>query len=132
MSKENVNSLIRTLLSLIGSLLVGHGAHYFFGHVVDTAYWQEFTGVALALVSVIWSVSSKTLSIEMLQGVIRQVITFVSGYVLSVNLVSSDTVASFGALITALLPYIYGVLSKKKSDQLDNGEIVSQDLKKTG
>lgn len=129
MTQEQVNSLIRTILSLLGAFLAGGGLKLF-GMVIDTAYWMEITGVVLAIVSIVWSVVSKTVNIEKLEGAIRQTVTFVCGIFLAKGLLTEQTVAAILAFIGAILPLLQSYLAKKKSEDIENGVIPIARLKK--
>lgn len=130
MTSEQLNSLIRTVLTLIGAFLTGGGIHYFFGTVIDTAYWQEISGIILAIVSVVWSIVSKTLDIEKLEGTIRQVVTFICGILIARGLLTSQTGMAVIAFVGAIIPLIQSYLSKKKSAQVEAGKIPVAELKK--
>lgn len=130
MDKERLNSIIRTTLTFVGALLTGNTLHYFFGHIIDTAYWQEITGIVLGCVSAYWSIQSKTLDIEKLQGGIRHVITFIGGILVAKGLLTNETIIAIGAFVTALLPLWQAHAARQKSQQLDQGKITIQDLKK--
>lgn len=127
-TREQWNSLIRTTLTFIGALLTGGGVHYFFGQLIDTAYWQEITGIVLASVSVVWSIKDKKLGIEQLQATVRQVITFAFGILMAKGLISENTANSIFSFIGSMLPFLQQYLSKKKANELYNGEIKVDDL----
>lgn len=129
MKQEQINSLIRTVLTLAGAFLTGGGLHYFFGHEIDAAYWEEITGIILAIVSIIWSISTKTIDIEKLQGSIRQVITFICGILVAKGLLNAQTSIAVIAFVGAIIPYIQAGLARKKSEQIANGKIKVAQLK---
>lgn len=129
MKQEQLNSLIRTILTLIGAFLTGGGLHYFFGHIIDTAYWEEITGVILTIVSIGWSFSSKIVDIEKLQGMVRQVVTFLCGILVAKGILNGETATAVIAFIGSILPYFQAGLGRAKSQQLDKGQISVQSLK---
>lgn len=129
MKQEQINSLIRTVLTLVGAFLTGGGAHYFFGHIIDTAYWEEITGIMLTIISIVWSISTKVVDIEKLQGSIRQVVTFICGILVAKNLLNAQTALAVIAFAGAILPYIQAGLSRKKTEQLSEGKIKVMQLK---
>lgn len=130
MTTEQLNSLIRTIMSLVGAFLIGGGAK-FFGNVIDTAYWQEIVGAVLAIVSIVWSIRSKQLDIEKFQGFVRQVITFIGGILLAKGVLDENELAAILAFVGAMLPYLQAWLSKKKADQLNQGKISPAQLKQS-
>lgn len=129
MKSEQINSLIRTVMTLVGAFLTGGGIHYFFGHVIDTAYWEEITGIALTVVSIAWSISTKTVDIEKLQGSVRQVITFICGILVAKNLLNAQTALAVIAFAGSIIPYIQAGLARKKNEQISVGKINVSNLK---
>ncbi len=129
MKQDQINSGIRTVLTLIGAFLTGGGVHYFFGNVIDTAYWEQITGVILTIASIAWSISTKTVDIEKLQGSVRQVVTFVCGILVAKGLLNDQSGAAVIAFAGSILPYIQAGIDRKKTEHLDSGKIRISDLK---
>lgn len=129
MKQEQINSLIRTVMTLAGAFLTGGGLHYFFGREINVAYWEEITGVLLTIVSIWWSVSTKTVDIEKLQGAVRQVVTFICGILVAKGLLNDQTAAAVIAFIGAILPFIQAGMDRKKNELLAKGEIRPLQLK---
>lgn len=129
MKTEQINSLLRTVLTLAGAFLTGGGIHYLFGHEIDAAYWEEITGILLTIVSIVWSISTKSVDIEKLQGSIRQVVTFVCGILMAKGLLNAQTGTAVIAFIGAVIPYIQAGLARKKTEQLSTGKIQVDNLK---
>lgn len=130
MTQEQVNSAIRTVLTLLGAFLAGGGLKLF-GIVIDTVYWQEISGFVLAGVSIYWSIKSKEVDREKLEGFIRQVITFVGGILMAKNILKAEQLAAILTFIIAILPLLQSYLGKKKSDDLVVGKIAPAQLIKT-
>lgn len=126
---EKINSLIRTVMTLVGAFLTGGGIHYFFGHVIDSAYWEEITGIALTIFSIGWSIATKTVVIEQLQGSVRQVVTFIAGILMAHNILNAQTGLAVIAFVAAIIPYIQAGLSRTKTQQLSVGKIQVSQLK---
>lgn len=131
MKIEQINSLLRTIMTLAGAFIAGNGLHNFFGHIIDTAYWEQITGTVLLIVSIIWSISTKTVDIEKLQGSVRQVVTFVCGILIANGLLNDQTGAAVIAFVGAIIPYIQAGLSRQKNDQIKQGIIQPHELKTT-
>lgn len=129
MKQEQINSLIRTVLTLVGAFMTGGGLHYFFGHVIDPAYWQEITGVVLALVAIIWSIRTKEINLEKLQGLTRQVVTFICGILVAKGLLNDQTALAVTSFVASILPYLQAGLERKKNEHLDAGKITINQLK---
>lgn len=129
MKIEQVYSLLRTIMTLIGAFLTGGGLHYFFGQEISVGYWEEITGVILTIVSIWWSISTKTVDIEKLQGMVRQVVTFICGILVAKGLLNDQTAAAVIAFIGAIIPYIQAGMDRKKNELLAKGEIRPLQLK---
>lgn len=128
MNIESLNSLLRTVMTLAGAFLVSGGAK-FFGNVIDTAYWQEITGIVLTIIAIVWSIRTKTVEIEKLQGSVRQVITFICGILLAKGLLNDSTTSAIIAFAGAIIPYIQAGLARVKSEKIAAGEIKFSTLK---
>lgn len=129
MKQDQLNSLLRTLMTLIGAFLTGGGIHSFFGHIIDVAYWEEITGILLTVVAIGWSIASKQVVIEKLQGMVRQVVTFICGILVAKGLLNDSTATAVIAFIGAMLPYFQSGLARVKNQQLDSGKIQTNQLK---
>lgn len=129
MKQDQLSSFIRTVLTLVGAFLTSGGLHYFFGHVIDPAYWQEISGVVLALFSIGWSVSTKIVDVEKLQGLVRQVVTFICGILVAHGLLNEQTSLAVLAFIGSMTPYVQAGLDRMKNQHLDTGKITINQLK---
>lgn len=125
---EHLSSLIRTIMSLIGAFLVGGGAK-FFGSTIDDALWDEIVGVVITIASIYWSIKTKTINVEKLQGSIRHVATFICGILLAKGILNEQTGLAVIAFSGAIIPYIQAFIARKKAAALQKGEIVVQQLK---
>lgn len=126
-TKIEISGIVRTLLASIGAFFLGKSL---FGHNVDNVLLNEIIGIVMGVVSVVWSVLDKTASVEMVQGALRQTITFVGGFLIGAGYVTNQGVQSILGLATALGPFIQGYLARVKNTQLHNGTINTQQLKK--
>lgn len=129
MKQEQFNSLLRMVLTFLGALLASGGVNHFFGHVIDTAYWQEITGVLLALSAIYWGWKTKTLDIEKQQGLVRQVIAFIMGILTSKGIITQETALAVVGFVGALLTWIQSGQSRKKAEDLSVGKIKVEQLK---
>lgn len=128
MTKDNVFALIRNLLTIAGGYIIGKS---FFGTAVDDNTWQGIIGIVIALVGVVWSILDKTLGIEQLQGAIRHIVSVVGGILIASGKLTAERLDTWLGIITVLVPIIYGLLSKTKSTQLQQGTIAVHQLKKS-
>lgn len=126
-TKIEWQGIIRTLLSAFGAFLVGKNL---FGHAVDQSYLQEVIGLVMGVISVIWSIVDKSATVEMVQGGLRQAITFIGGLLVGAGTITGQTLDSVLGIITAIGPFIQGYLARVKNNQLDSGKITITHLKK--
>jgi uncharacterized membrane protein len=126
MNKETVFTLIRTLLTSVGVFLIGKN---FLGSPIDQSVWQMLVGLIMAAISVAWGIMDKTIGLEMLQSFIRSVIVGLGGLLVAKGSVSPEKLESILGIVLAVLPLVYSVLSRKKSDGIADGSIAAFELK---
>lgn len=126
MNKETVFTLIRTLLTSVGVFLIGKN---FLGSPIDQSIWQMLVGLIMAAISVVWGIMDKTIGLEMLQSFIRSVIVGLGGLLVAKGSVSPEKLESILGIVLAVLPLIYSILSRKKSDGIADGSIAAFELK---
>lgn len=126
MNKETVFTLIRTLLTSVGVFLIGKN---FLGSPIDQSLWQMLVGLIMAAISVVWGIMDKTIGLEMLQSFIRSVIVGLGGLLVAKGSVSPEKLESILGIVLAVLPLIYSILSRKKSDGIADGSIAAFELK---
>lgn len=126
-TQSKITDVIKALMTAFGAWLLGRNL---FGQEITENGWQEFSGVVLAVTSMVWSVLSKTLTIEMVQSTVRQFITFAGGLLLAYGTLQTRDLVLILALVPTISPLIYSWLSKIKSNKLAKGDITIQQLKK--
>lgn len=127
MNKDTTLSLLRTLMTSFGIFLLGKNL---LGSEIDQSIWQMVVGVTMAGVSVIWGVFDKTVDIEMLQSFIRSAIIGFGGLLIARGSLSPEKLESILGIVVSILPLLYSMLSRKKTNQIAAGEILIEDLKK--
>ena len=127
MNKETLMSLLRTFLTSFGIFLLGKNL---FGSVIDQSVWQMVVGVTMAGVSVIWGIFDKTVGIEMLQSFLRSAIIGFGGLLVARGSLSPEKLESILGIVMSILPLIYSMLSRKKTNDLVNGTLSLEELKK--
>jgi len=128
MNKETVFTLIRTLLTSVGVFLIGKN---FMGSSIDQSIWQMLVGIIMAGVSVVWGILDKTVGLEMLQSFIRSLIVGLGGLLVARGTMTPEKVESILGIALAVLPLVYSILSRKKSDAIVEGSIAPFELKTT-
>lgn len=126
MNKETIYTIVRTLLTSVGVFLIGKN---FLGQAIDQSLWQMLVGIAMSAFSVAWGIWDKTLGIEMLQSFIRSLIVGLGGLLVAKGSMTPEKLESILGIALALLPFLYSILSKKKSTELANGSIEPNTLK---
>jgi hypothetical protein len=127
MNKETLMSLLRTFLTSFGIFLLGKNL---FGSVIDQSIWQMVVGVTMAGVSVIWGIFDKTVGIEMLQSFLRSAIIGFGGLLVARGSLSPEKLESILGIVMSILPLLYSMLSRKKTNNLVNGTLSLDELKK--
>jgi hypothetical protein len=125
MTKDQIISIVRTLLTGIGAFFIGKSI---FGVQVSDNILQLVAGSIAVIGSFVWSIVDKSLAVEGFQAAIKQVVTAIGGVLAALG----KNTQSFESITGALLPVltlIYTFLSQKKSIAIANGSIAIQDLK---
>lgn len=127
MSKDQIQGVIRAILTLAGTYLFGHNL---FDTVVNESLWQEVTGGVMVAVSFWWTIKAKALTLEILQSSLLKILMVLGTLLVTSHKITGDALNNWVILLTALIPVLYSVLSKKKSADISSGEIKSSQLSK--
>ena len=127
--KSNVLSIIRTLLTLVGSYLVGHAI---LGYNLSNEVIQVIIGAVMTIVSIGWGIADKTATIEQVQSAVRSAIIAIGGLFVAAGKINNDTLTSILGLIAPVLTSIQSATSKAKIVGLSNGSLQHQVDAKTG
>jgi hypothetical protein len=127
MNKETLMSLLRTFLTSFGVFLLGKNL---FGAAIDQSVWQMVVGVVMAGISVVWGIFDKTVGIEMLQSFLRSAIIGFGGLLVARGSLSPEKLESILGIVMSILPLLYSMLSRKKTNNLVNGTLSLEELKK--
>jgi hypothetical protein len=127
MNKETLMSLLRTFLTSFGVFLLGKNL---LGAAIDQSVWQMVVGVVMAGVSVVWGIFDKTVGIEMLQSFLRSAIIGFGGLLVARGSLSPEKLESILGIVMSILPLLYSMLSRKKTNNLVNGTLSLEELKK--
>lgn len=123
---ENLQSLLRNILTIVGGFFIGKN---FLGLPVDSSMIEGGIGVLLAIGGIVWGIKDKTVTIEMLQSTARHILSTIGGVLIAAGKFDPAKLDLWIGLVTALIPIIYGALSKQKTVQLKKGEIHVHQLK---
>lgn len=99
-------------LGALRELLVAAGAMLFVFLPSAEGYWNEATGIALAVLSLGFAIKSKDATSDMVVTTLRKVITFV-GIVFAAK-IPADLLAAISTIVATLIPLVWSILGKKK------------------
>jgi hypothetical protein len=106
MTKENLLSLVRHVVSIVGGILVARG-------LANDSVVLEATGAVVAIVAIIWSIKDHTYDLGSLEGAIRQLGTAVAAYLAFKGKGDlAATVTSWVGILLVLLTTILGQTDK--------------------
>lgn len=120
MSKAVILSLIRTVLTAFGAFLLGKNI---FGAPLDDVLWQSIIGAIIALASIIWGFVDKTNTIDAVQSGLRSVIVVFGGLLVASGKISDKVLESVLGVASAIIPFLYSILSKTKTDMIAAGAL---------
>mgnify|MGYP000872965507 FL=1 len=124
--KEQILSALRTLLILAGGYLLGNEI---LGVPVDNNWILSVTGIVLGLVGVIWSFIDKTLTNDKWQSVVRNVIVFGGGILISKGIISGETWQIILGAVGTIFPWILSDQNRSKNSAIKSGEISSSSFR---
>jgi len=124
--KEQILSALRTLLILAGGYLLGNEI---LGVPVDNNWILSVTGIVLGLVGVIWSFIDKTLTNDKWQSVVRNVIVFGGGILISKGIISGETWQIILGAVGTIFPWILSDQNRAKNSAIKSGEISSSSFR---
>jgi hypothetical protein len=100
MNKEQITSLVRHLLSIIGGYLAMKG-------ITDSVMIETGSGVVMGLVSLYWSIKEKSATADMLAGVIRQTLSFAGGFLINFLNLTIEEWQFWAGTLVSLVPYLF-------------------------
>ena len=123
MNKDTILTLIRTALTAVGAFFIGKSIG---GEAIDQQLWQTILGIAMAMVSTAWGFFDKSTTLEGLQSVLRQVITFVGGFLIPSGKIKEELLEQIIGIVLPIATLIYSQLSKKKTANLVSGKFLAK------
>ena len=126
MDRKTIETVLRATLQIIGSYIM---AKNLLGPSVDAVMWEMIMGGIMSVMSIVWGVLDKNIGIEMLQSTIRNVFVAFGGVLVAQGKLSSEKLETYIGFAITLLPVIYSILSRKKSQAVVTGSIEHNALK---
>ena len=120
MNKDTLLSLVRTLLTLAGTYIIGHNL---FGKPIDADAWQEVGGALLTVFGVGWGILDKSATAEMIESAIRSVVISIGGLLVAAGKLSGETLQAILGLVAVVATAIQSHTSKVKVKQIASGQL---------
>lgn len=120
MNKQVLLSLLRTVLTAFGAFLIGKNI---FGNPVDDVLWQSIVGGILAAISIVWGFVDKSNTLDALQSGLRSIIVVFGGLLVASGKITDKVLESISGIVAAVIPFLYSILSKQKTDQIAEGKL---------
>lgn len=127
MTKETGLSLIRAILTLVGSYLLGK---QILGSVVDQNWLIIVITGAVTLASVIWGIVSKDIAAEQVASGLRSVIMSVGMIFVASGKLSTNNLEQVALIVVTVIPFILSKLNRDTNKEIANpNNPVTADLK---
>lgn len=127
MTKETFLSLIRSILTLVGSYLIGKNI---FGSTVDQNWLLIVVGGIVTLGSIIWGIVTKDISSEQIASGLRSAIMTVGMIFVASGKLSSNALEQIALIMVTLIPFILGKLNRDTNKAIANPNTpITADLK---
>jgi hypothetical protein len=105
MTRDQITSLIRHILSAAGGILIAKG-------VLDTTIVMTIIGTVLGIVSIFWSIRDHNLDLGKVEGVVRQLGTLASFYFVGRGIIDQGTLDLILGSIIGILATVLGQTDK--------------------
>ena len=118
---ENFKSIVRTILTAVGGLLIGKA---FFGITIDVNVIEAVIGIVLSVGGIVWGFVDKSINVESLQSLLRNLAATLGGLLIGGgrNELALTITNVIGVLI-AIVPLFAAFLDHAKSEKLARNEI---------
>jgi len=118
MTKDTVLGIVRTILTLVGTFLIGHNLGFLGALTSDTL--QIVIGSALTLGSFIWGIVDKSTGPEQWASALRSVVTSIGGLLIALGKTTGATVEAILGVIAALTPLFQKKAAAETNKQIAN------------
>lgn len=114
-------SALRAVLTLLGSLLIGHVV--ISGHPLTTDLWQLILGSAMTIVGAVTEYTSTTTTPTQMQSLATSAGAALGGVLLALGIVKQETWQSFMGVVSAILPLIHKQSTKQVAMHITNNKL---------
>ena len=105
MTRDQVTSLIRHILSAVGGILIAKG-------LLDESTVMAVIGAVLGIVGIVWSIKDHNLTLGQTEGVLRQLATIASFYFVGRGIIDQGTLDIIVGGIIGILATVLGQTDK--------------------
>lgn len=128
MTKDTALGILRALLTLAGTYLIGHNLGFL--GAVTSETWQIVLGAVLTLVGTVWGIVDKTTGPEQLQSALRSIVVSIGGFLVAAGKLSNTSLDAIIGLVMAIIPLIQKKASSETNKQIaDPNQAITADLK---
>lgn len=123
MSKDQLLSIVRSALVVIGMFIVGHTVA---GHTVDSTIWETIggaTGAVMAVLGAVLGIKDKSTGPEQWASLLRSLILGIGGIGVSWGLYTDQKFQAISGLLLSLIPVILSQLNRTTVKQIETGEV---------
>lgn len=129
MTKANILSLVRTVLTFAGTFLIGHSI---LNQPITSDVWDMIIGVSSTAFGTIWGIVDKSATSDMIESALRSILIGVGGFLVTAGILKNETLQALLGLITPILAFIQSVMSKAKVVSIATGQAKPEIDKNTG
>lgn len=123
MTKDTALSILRSILTLAGTYLIGHNL---FGVAVNQDNFQIAIGVVISLGSTIWGIADKSIGADQIASAVRSILLTGGGLLVAAGKLNGSTLDAITGLALAVLPILQSYLAKAKVVAVATGTAVPQ------
>lgn len=124
---KKVLDIIKSFLVPVGVFLIGKNI---FGTLIDQSLWEMLVGTIMTIGGLIASFVERTTTVEIIQSGLSVLVKSASALLLAFGVLKSSVdVEVWLPLVAIVSQQLYRWFSKKKTEQIDNGKLTTENGK---